>query len=105
MLYQSFLWIDSNEVCYHSTNHIILYHGDTMKIAAKDLSLLQEYIDREMVEQVTVNLVDKNFAVHFDFTDAEGRECTVICYDVLIDKQPDLIKKMQLQTRLKKETQ
>lgn len=74
-----------------------------MKIAAKDITMLQEYLQRELVEQVDVTVVDKSFAVHFDFTDADNRECTVICYDVLIDRQPDLIKKMQLQTRTKKE--
>lgn len=75
-----------------------------MKIAASDIAMLQKYLEREDVEQVSVTTIDKNFAVHFDFVDAENRECTVICYDVLLDRQPDLIKKMQLQTRTKKET-
>lgn len=75
-----------------------------MKIQAKDLMMVQQYVDKELVEYVTITIVDKNFAVHFDFNDAENRECTIICYDSLINKEPDLIKKMQLQTRLKKET-
>lgn len=74
-----------------------------MKIAAKDIQMLHDYVDRELVEQVNVTIVDRNFAVHFDFVDAENRECTVICYDVLMNKEPDLIKKMQLHTRVRKE--
>lgn len=104
MLYQSLLLTGTNEVRYHYLNNNLLLDGEAMKIAAKDIAMLQEYLERELVEQVNVTTVDKNFAVHFDFADAENRECTVICYDVLIDRQPDLIKKMQLQTRTKKET-
>lgn len=104
MHFQSLLLTGTNEVHYYNTNNYLLLDGEEMKIAAKDLKMLQEYVDRELVEQVNITLIDKNFAVHFDFTDADGRECTVICYDVLIDKQPDLIKKMQLQSRIKKET-
>lgn len=74
-----------------------------MKISATDIAMLNAYLERELVEQVQVTVVDKNFAVHFDFTDAEGRECTVIAYDKLINRKPDLIKKMELETRIKKE--
>lgn len=72
-----------------------------MKIKAEDIKMLTEYIERELVEQVAVTVVDKNFAVHYDFLDAEGRECTIICYDALMSKSPDLIKKMELHTRIK----
>jgi hypothetical protein len=75
-----------------------------MKIAAKDIAMLQEYLERELVEHVSVTVIDKNFAVHFDFTDADGRECTVISYDSLLNRTPDLIKKMELKTRIKKES-
>lgn len=74
-----------------------------MKIAAKDIAMLQEYLERELVELVDITVVDKSFAVHFDFKDSEDRECTVICYDALISREPDLIKKMQLHTRTKHE--
>lgn len=72
-----------------------------MKIKAEDIKMLTEYIERELVEQIDVTIVDKSFAVHYDFVDADGRECTIICYDALIGRQPDLIKKMQLHTRVK----
>lgn len=75
-----------------------------MKLKAQDLRMVSDYADKEGVQQIQVTLVDKNFEAHFEFVDAEGRECNIICYDVFIQRVPDLIKKMQLQTRLKKET-
>jgi len=76
-----------------------------MKIKIDDLKMLMDYLEKELVEEVDVTVVSANFATYFTFTDADGRECEITLYDSLRDMRPDLMKKMQLKTRLKKETQ
>ena len=76
-----------------------------MKIRTEDLKMLMDYLDKELVEEIDVTLVPANFATYFTFTDIDGRECEITLYDAMRDMRPDLMKKMQLKTRLKKETQ
>jgi hypothetical protein len=76
-----------------------------MKIRTEDLKMLMDYLDKELVEEIDVTLVSANFATYFTFTDIDGRECEITLYDAMRDMRPDLMKKMQLKTRLKKETQ
>lgn len=64
-----------------------------------------DYLDKEYVEVVDVMIVESNFASYFTFNDAEARECEITIYDSMREMEPDLTKKMQLKTRLKKETQ
>lgn len=73
-----------------------------MIIKADDLRQLIEYLDRELVEQVDINVISGSFSVHVDFKDQEGRECSVIMYDSMREMKPDLVKKMQLNSRLKR---
>ncbi len=65
--------------------------------------MLMEYMDKEFVEEVDVEVVNANFAAYFTFKDAEERECEVTIYDGMRKMPPDLTKKMQLKTRIKKE--
>lgn len=76
-----------------------------MKIKTDDLRMLLDYLEKELVEEADVTEVSANFAVYFTFTDAEGRECEITLYDSMRQMKPDLMKKMQLSTRVKKETQ
>lgn len=73
-----------------------------MIIKADDLKMLVEYINKESVEQVDIIVVSGSFSVHVDFRDQEGRECSVIMYDAMREMKPDLVKKMQLNSRLKR---
>lgn len=73
-----------------------------MIINADDLRQLIEYLDKEMVEQVDVIVISSSFSVHVDFKDQENRECTVIMYDAMRKMKPDIVKKMQLNSRLKR---
>jgi hypothetical protein len=76
-----------------------------MRIRTEDLKMLMDYLDKELVEEIDVTLVSANFATYCTFTDLDGRECEITLYDAMRDMRPDLMKKMQLKTRLKKETQ
>lgn len=76
-----------------------------MKIKADDLKMLLDYLEKELVEETEVTQVNANFEVYFTFTDADGRECEITLYDSMREMKPQLMKKMQLITRLKKETQ
>lgn len=77
-----------------------------MKIKTDDLRMLMDYLEKELVEEVDVISVAANFAVYAEFKDADNRDCQITLYDAdMINKKPDLQKKMELQTRLKKETQ
>lgn len=77
-----------------------------MKIKTDDLRMLMDYLDKELVEDVDVTVVVANFAVYADFKDADNRECQITLYDAdMINKTPSLQKKMELLTRIKKETQ
>jgi hypothetical protein len=76
-----------------------------MKIKTDDLKMLLDYMEKELVEEVDITIVAANFAVYFSFTDADERECEITLYDSMRDMRPDLMKKMQLKTRLKKENQ
>jgi hypothetical protein len=73
-----------------------------MRIKADDLRKLMDYLDKECVEFVDILVVDSNFASYFTFNDAEERECEITIYDSMREMEPDLTKKMQLKTRLKK---
>lgn len=74
-----------------------------MRIKADDLRMLMDYIDRELVEHVDVTVVTNNFGVYFEFRDADERECEIALYEVSMGKPPQLTKKMQLHTRIKKD--
>lgn len=76
-----------------------------MKIKTDDLRMLMDYVEKELVEEVEITTVPANFAAYFTFHDADNRECEITLYDSMRDMRPDLMKKMQLKTRLKKETQ
>ncbi|NBW20199.1 MAG: hypothetical protein EBR82_70745 [Caulobacteraceae bacterium] len=76
-----------------------------MKIKTDDLRMLMDYVEKELAEEVDVTVVAANFAVYFEFTDAEERKCEITIYDAMREMRPDLTKKMQLRTRLKKENQ
>jgi hypothetical protein len=76
-----------------------------MRIRTDDLRMLMDYLDKELVEEVEVRVVPANFAAYFTFSDLDGRECEITLYAAMRDMRPDLMKKMQLKTRLKKETQ
>jgi hypothetical protein len=73
-----------------------------MKVKIDDLRSLMEYVERELVEEIDIEVVNANFAMYFTFKDAENRECEVTIYDSMREMKPDLTKKMQLNTRLKK---
>jgi len=64
--------------------------------------MLMEYLDKEYVEQVDLTIVESNFAAYVNFHDSEARECEITIYDSMREMKPDLTKKMQLNTRLKK---
>lgn len=76
-----------------------------MKIKTDDLRMLMDYLEKELVDEVEISEVAANFAVYFSFTDADNRECEITLYEALRDMRPDLMKKMQLLTRVKKENQ
>ena len=95
----------TNEVHYNSTDNILLHYGDTMRIKADDLRMLMEYVDKELVEHVDITVVATNFGVYFEFRDADDRECEIALYEENMGKPPQLTKKMQLLTRIKKEDQ
>lgn len=76
-----------------------------MKIKSEDLKMLLDYLEKELVEEVEITEVAANFAVYFTFTDADNRECEITLYDAMRQMRPDLMKKMQLLTRVKKENQ
>ena len=73
-----------------------------MRIKTEDLRKLMDYLDKEYVEVVDMLIVDSNYASYFTFNDAEARECEITIYDAMRQMEPDLTKKMQLNTRLKK---
>lgn len=73
-----------------------------MRIKADDLRLLMDYLDKELVDDVDIIVNELGFNTQIDFKDTEGRECTVILYDSVREMKPDLVKKMQLITRLKR---
>lgn len=73
-----------------------------MIIKADDLRMLVEYLDRELVELIDINVISGSFSVHVDFKDQQSRECTVIMYDSMREMKPDLVKKMELNSRLKR---
>lgn len=75
-----------------------------MKIKTDDIRMLLEYLDRELVEEVDITEVAANFAIYCTFFDVETRECEITLYDRIRERSPDLMKKMQLKTRIKKET-
>jgi len=76
-----------------------------MRIKAEDIKMLMDYLEKELVDEVQITEVSANFAVYFEFTDLEGRQCEITLYDAMREMRPDLMKKMQLKTRLKKEDQ
>lgn len=76
-----------------------------MRVKTEDLKMLMDYLDKELVESAELTIVEANFAAYVTFKDIEGRECEITLYDSMRDMPPDLMKKMQLHTRLKKETQ
>jgi hypothetical protein len=73
-----------------------------MKIKTDDLRMLMDYMEKELVEEVDISEVASNFAIYATFSDIEGRECEITLYDSIRDMRPDLTKKMQLRTRIKK---
>jgi len=74
-----------------------------MRLKTDDLKMLLDYAEKELVEFIDVEVVHANFAAYFTFKDAEDRECEVTLYDSMREMPPDLTKKMQLKTRIKKE--
>lgn len=76
-----------------------------MKVKTDDLKMLLDYLEKELVEEVEITVVEANFASYFSFTDADNRECEITLYDAMRQMKPDLMKKMQLLTRVKKENQ
>lgn len=76
-----------------------------MKIKTDDLRMLMDYVEKELVEEIDITEVAANFAVYFTFSDADNRECEITLYEASRNMRPDLMKKMQLLTRVKKETQ
>lgn len=76
-----------------------------MKTKTDDIRMLLDYLEKELVEEVEINQVNANFATYFTFTDIEGRECEITLYDAMRQLRPDLMKKMQLISRVKKENQ
>jgi len=76
-----------------------------MKIKTDDLRMLMDYLEKELSEEVDITVVASNFAVYFEFTDSEERQCEITLYDAMREMRPDLTKKMQLRTRIKKENQ
>jgi len=73
-----------------------------MRLKTDDLKMLMDYMEKELVTEVEVEVVSANFATHFTFKDDEDRECVVTIYASMREMPPDLTKKMQLQTRIKK---
>jgi hypothetical protein len=73
-----------------------------MKIKTDDLRMLMDYMEKELVEEVDISEVAANFAIYATFSDIEWRECEITLYDSIRDMRPDLTKKMQLRTRIKK---
>lgn len=65
--------------------------------------MLMDYLEKELVEEVDVSIVEANFAAYVTFKDLESRECEITLYDSMREMLPDLTKKMQLHTRLKED--
>lgn len=74
-----------------------------MRAKTEHLKLLLQYLEKELVEEFDMEIVNANFASYFSFKDVENRECEVTIYDSMREMPPDLSKKMQLHSRVKKE--
>lgn len=73
-----------------------------IRVKTDDLRLFMDYVNKENPESVAISQGDDKFSIKFEFLDEESRECQVILYMDSREMKPDLIKKMQLQTRIKK---
>lgn len=73
-----------------------------IRVKTDDLRLLMDYVNRENPESVAISQGDDKFSIKFEFLDEKNRECQVIVYLENRQMPPDLIKKMQLETRIKK---
>lgn len=78
-----------------------------MKIKRIDLTALLEYLDKENVEIVDMELDDAKISsrINVSFFDADGRQCTVSLYSDSFGTAPQLTKSMPLNSRLKKSPQ
>jgi hypothetical protein len=72
-----------------------------ISVKAEDLNLFMNYLNKEAPKTVRISQGDDKFSIKFEFVDEENRECQVILYMDSRDMPPDLVKKMQLKTRLK----
>jgi hypothetical protein len=72
-----------------------------ISVKAEDLNLFINYLNKEDPKTVRISQGDDKFSIKFEFVDGENRECQVILYMDSRDMPPDLVKKMQLKTRLK----
>lgn len=76
-----------------------------MRIKTEDLELLLWYLKKEKADHSTVNQVNANFEIFFEFKDLEGRDCEIVLYDTEMRARPARLKKeMDLETRLEKES-
>ncbi|NDC22602.1 MAG: hypothetical protein EB078_10145 [Proteobacteria bacterium] len=73
-----------------------------MRVKAEDLKMLMDYLEKEIVDTVDIDIGSDKFSIGFKFVDEENRECNIIIYQDIRDMKPDLIKKMALNTRIKK---
>lgn len=75
-----------------------------MNIKTEDLELLVWYLKKEQASHSSVNQVNANFEIYFEFKDLEGRDCEIVLYDTQMRNKPVRLKKeMDLETRLEKE--
>lgn len=72
-------------------------------IKRQDFKMLMYYVDKEEPETVAIKIDENGFSASFTFLDKEARDCQIVLHESSISTEPDLIKKMKLKTRVKKD--